>query len=169
MKLSIASLPAAFLTLGAAFHSVPSLAECEPNEEQREMLERVNQARSEARQCGDEEHEAAEPLEWNCRLTEAAKAHSRAMAEEEFFGHAGEDDEGVAARVNEAGYEWMAVGENIAAGQAEVEAVMQGWLDSPGHCSNIMSDEFTEMGAASVEAEASRYSPFWTQVFARPR
>ncbi|WP_234283482.1 MULTISPECIES: CAP domain-containing protein [unclassified Halomonas] len=169
MKLSMTSLPAAFLTLGVAFHSVPSLAECEPNEAQREMLERVNQARSEARQCGDEEHEAAEPLEWNCRLAEAAQAHSRAMAEEEFFGHTGEDDEGVAARVSEAGYEWMAVGENIAAGQADVEAVMAGWLDSPGHCANIMSDEFTEMGAASVEAEESRYSPFWTQVFARPR
>lgn len=169
MKLPTTLLPAAFLTLGVAFHSVPSQAECEPTEQQREMLERVNQARSEARQCGEEEHEAAEPLEWNCHLAEAAKAHSKAMAEKEFFSHTGADDEGVASRVSETGYTWMAVGENIAAGQAEVEAVMQGWLDSPGHCSNIMSDEFTEMGAASVEAEASRYSPFWTQVFARPR
>ncbi|MGR4068100.1 CAP domain-containing protein [Billgrantia sp. C5P2] len=158
-------MPLALVVAAAPLHA----AECEPNEQQQAMLERVNEARSEARQCGDDEYEAAEPLEWNCRLAVAAQAHSQAMAEEEFFGHTGEDDEGVATRVSEAGYEWRVVGENIAAGQADMEAVMAGWLDSPGHCANIMSDKFTEMGAASVEAEESRYSPFWTQVFARPR
>ncbi|MGQ4879963.1 CAP domain-containing protein [Billgrantia sp. LNSP4103-1] len=171
MTYPILLLPAAFLAFGLALPTGQLLAdaECEPSEEQQEMLERVNQARSEVRQCGDEELEAAEPLAWDCRLAEAARAHSRAMAEEEFFGHTGTDDEGVAARVNEAGYAWMAVGENIAAGQSEVEDVMQGWLESPGHCANIMSEDFTEMGAASVETEESRYSPFWTQVFAQPR
>lgn len=169
MKQPITLLPAALLVLGLAFHAGPAFAECEPNEQQQALLERVNDARSEARQCGEEDYAAAEPLEWNCRLAEAARAHSQAMAEEEFFSHTGADEEGVAARVEETGYEWMAVGENIAAGQAEVDDVMAGWLESPGHCSNIMSDNFTEMGAASFEAEGSRYSPFWTQVFARPR
>ncbi|QTP58924.1 CAP domain-containing protein [Billgrantia antri] len=169
MKRHAAFIAPALLSSCLGVTATQALAECEPSEEQQAMLERVNQARSEARQCGNEEHAAAEPLEWNCRLAEAAKAHSTAMAEKEFFSHTGADDEGVASRVSETGYTWMAVGENIAAGQAEVEAVMQGWLDSPGHCANIMSDEFTEMGAASVEAEGSRYSPYWTQVFARPR
>lgn len=158
-----------FALLCLMTHANIAAAECELGAEQREMLERVNDARSESRQCGDEEFSATEPLEWNCRLAEAAHDHSRNMAEEEFFGHTDTDDQGVAARVSDAGYVWQAVGENIAAGQTEVERVMQGWLESPGHCANIMSGDFSEMGAASFEEEGSRYSPFWTQVFAHPR
>ena len=71
-------------------------------------------------------------------------------------------------RVTEAGYRWSAVGENIAAGQKSVDEVVAGWLSSPGHCANIMKAEFTAMGAARVEASDPRYSPLWTQVFARP-
>ncbi|RDB43210.1 CAP domain-containing protein [Halomonas sp. DQ26W] len=143
--------------------------DCKPNDQQQAMLDRVNEIRSEARQCGDETLEAAEPLAWSCRLAEAAETHSRDMAENEFFAHTDEDDVGVNERVNETGYDWMAVGENIAAGQADVDSVIEGWLSSPGHCANMMSDEFTEMGAAVVEVDGSDYSPFWTQVFGRPR
>lgn len=157
-----------FVLLSLA-HANTAAAECELSADQREMLERVNDVRSESRQCGDESFPATHPLEWNCSLAEAAHGHSRNMAEEEFFGHSDTDDQGVAARVSDTGYVWQAVGENIAAGQAEVERVMQGWLESPGHCANIMSDDFSEMGAASFEEESSRYSPFWTQVFAHPR
>ncbi|MCE8024843.1 MULTISPECIES: CAP domain-containing protein [Halomonadaceae] len=158
-----------FALLSLVAHADTASAECELSADQREMLERVNDARSEGRQCGDEEFSAADPLEWNCHLAEAALDHSRNMAEEEFFDHTGPDDRGVTARVSDTGYVWQAVGENIAAGQAEVERVMQGWLESPGHCANIMSGDFSEMGAASHAAEGSRYSPFWTQVFAHPR
>ncbi|WP_231489604.1 CAP domain-containing protein [Billgrantia saliphila] len=160
--------------LALAITGTPALAQeaqedCEPSEQQRELLERVNEARSETRQCGDEAFEAADPLTWSCRLAEAAEAHSRAMAENEFFSHTDEEDEGVAARVDETGYAWRRVGENIAAGQPDAASVVEGWVDSPGHCANLMNSEFTEMGAASVEASESKYSPFWTQVLAQPR
>ncbi|MCE9684316.1 CAP domain-containing protein [Halomonas alkalisoli] len=157
------------LLLGFATIGPLHAGDCEPDDRQRAMLDRVNEARSEARQCGDEEFEAAEPLAWSCRLEEASEAHSRDMAENEFFSHADADDVGVNDRVSDTGYDWMAVGENIAAGQADVATVIEGWLSSPGHCANIMNDEFTEMGAAVVEAQGSDYSPYWTQVFARPR
>ncbi|MHB0775614.1 CAP domain-containing protein [Halomonas sp. WWR20] len=143
-------------------------SECEPNEIQRTLLERINEARSRARQCGDETFEAVEPLTWNCKLEAAAEAHSSAMAEHDFFSHTGPDGEEVGERVNARGYDWTAVGENIAAGQASVAAVVDGWLASPGHCANIMNGKFTEMGAASVEQADSKYSPYWTQVLARP-
>ncbi|SFR45209.1 Cysteine-rich secretory protein family protein [Marinobacter daqiaonensis] len=133
------------------------------------LLERVNEARGEARQCGDESFDAAQPLSWNCKLEDAALAHSTEMAELEFFSHTGPDGVRIGERVNDRGYRWSAVGENIAAGQNSVDDVVDGWLSSPGHCANIMSPKFTEMGAARVEAPGSQYSPFWTQVFARPR
>ena len=143
--------------------------DCEPDERQRALLEHVNEVRSEARQCGDDHFEAAEPLAWSCRLAEAAEDHSRDMAEHEFFDHADPDGVGVNQRVSETGYDWMAVGENIAAGQSDVATVIEGWLSSPGHCANIMRDEFTEMGVAVVEVDGADYSPYWTQVLARPR
>ena len=40
------------------------------------------------------------------------------------------------------------VGENIAAGQGSAQQVVAGWLASPGHCANILSRRFAEMGAA---------------------
>lgn len=144
-------------------------SECEMNETDRALLHRVNEARSQPRQCGDENFEAAVPLSWNCKLEAAARTHSEAMAEFEFFSHSGPDGLQVGERVRKKNYRWLAVGENIAAGQNSVDQVVDGWLSSPGHCSNIMSAEFTEMGAARIEESGSQYSPFWTQVFARPR
>jgi uncharacterized protein YkwD len=91
------------------------------------------------------------------------------MVELEFFSHTGPEGLGTGERVDERNYSWSAVGENIAAGQNSVDQVVDGWLSSPGHCANIMRAEFTEMGAAKIEAPGSKYSPLWTQVFARPR
>lgn len=143
--------------------------DCEMDETDRALLNRVNEARSQPRQCGDQHFDAAEPLSWNCKLEDAARAHSENMAELEFFSHSGPEGVQTGKRVNDRGYSWSAVGENIAMGQNSVDDVVDGWLSSPGHCANIMSTEFTEMGAARVEAPGSQHSPFWTQVFARPR
>lgn len=154
------------------FLGLPGLliaAECALDETDRALLERVNEARSAPRQCGSEGFEAAPPLSWNCKLRDAAQAHSEAMAELEFFSHTGPDGVQLGERVTNRNYRWLAVGENIAAGQNSVDLVVDRWLSSPGHCANIMNAEFTETGAARVEAPGSRYSPYWTQVFARPR
>ncbi len=144
-------------------------SECGMGETDRALLNAVNEARSQPRQCGDQNVDAAEPLSWNCQLEDAARAHSKDMAEQAFFSHSGPDGAQVGDRVSGRGYTWSAVGENIAAGQNSVDNVMDGWLSSPGHCANIMSTKFSEMGAARVEAPGSKYSPFWTQVFGRPR
>lgn len=142
---------------------------CELDSSNQEMLERVNQARSQARQCGDAHLDAAQPVTWSCPLERAARVHSQNMAKKDFFSHSGPEGQQVSDRVDAEGYTWSAVGENIAAGQPGVSAVVDGWLSSPGHCSNIMDPRFTEMGAASAEAQDRAVSPYWTQVFARPR
>ena len=54
-------------------------------------------------------------------------------------------------------------------GHTSVSAVVEGWLDSPGHCRNIMNDAFTEMGMAKAEDSESRYSTYWTQTLGNPR
>lgn len=142
---------------------------CELDQSDRALLAAVNQARSEARQCGSEQFEAAEELTWNCKLENAALAHSTDMAELGFFSHTGPGGARIADRVDARSYDWQQVGENIAAGQQSPGEVVEGWIESPGHCANIMNGAFTEMGAARVEAPNSQYSPFWTLVLARPR
>lgn len=142
---------------------------CEMGEMNQAILEHVNNARSQARLCGEEKFEAAAPLTWNCKLEAAARAHTKDMAEKRYFSHTSPGGTGIRERVNSEDYDWIAVGENIAAGQPSASAVVRGWLSSPGHCSNIMNANFTEMGAAKVEEPGSRYSPYWTQVLAKPR
>lgn len=134
-----------------------------------EMLDRINDARAGDRSCGDEFKPAVAPLAWNCTIAEAAQGHSEDMADNNFFSHTGSDGLGIAERLNNAGYEWSAAAENIAAGQESVQQVMQAWLDSPGHCVNIMGQNYTEVGAALAENEESEYRLYWTQDFGRPR
>ena len=64
-----------------------------------------------------------------------------------------------------AGYNWLAVGENIAEGAANAEVVVQGWLKSPGHCVNIMSPQFREMGLAYFTDFAHKGDIYWAQTF----
>ena len=133
------------------------------------MLTQVNLARSQPRTCGSVNYTATTPLSWNCTLEDVAYAHSRDMGDINFFSHTGSDGLTVGDRVRNAGYDWAAVGENIAAGYQTIDTVMTAWLESPGHCANIMNSVYTEIGAASYSSSGSDYSIYWTQVFARPR
>ena len=45
--------------------------------------------------------------------------------------------------------------------------VVAGWLASPGHCANIMSADFAEMGAAFVLRAGTARGIWWTQTFGR--
>jgi len=139
------------------------------SENDKQMLTQVNAARSRPRNCGSEDYPATTALSWHCTLEDVAYAHSRDMGDYNFFSHTGSDGLTVGDRVTNAGYDWSAVGENIAAGQQTIDIVMAAWLDSPGHCANIMNPVYTEFGAASYRVDGSDYPIYWTQVFARPR
>lgn len=131
---------------------------------QEEMLELVNKARVEKRRCGGTRHDAVRPLRWDDKLAHAAQKHANDMADNDFFDHTGSDKSSVVDRIEREKYLWRTVGENVAMGPRSVGEAVQGWLDSPGHCSNIMNGDFTEMGAA-----LSHDGKYWVQVFAAPR
>lgn len=135
----------------------------------REVLAAVNRARSEARQCGDQQFAAAPPLAWDEQLAEAALAHSRDMATRNYFDHFSPEGTAPGERVQQAGYRWRAVGENLAAGHAAVETVVAGWLQSPPHCANLMSPRFRETGVAYAVDPDSDRTIYWTQTFGTPR
>ncbi|MBL0423385.1 CAP domain-containing protein [Ramlibacter sp. AW1] len=139
------------------------------DEVSREVLALVNQARSQPRRCGSESFPAAGSLQWSPALHRAAEVHARDMARHGFLGHTGSDGSKVGQRATRAGFDWRDVGENVAAGQQTARAVVQGWLNSPEHCANLMHGPFTHMGVAFAVDEASRGGIYWAQVFGRPR
>ena len=136
-----------------------------------EFLDAVNQARSVGRFCGTTRFDPAPPVAWNDDLAMAAYLHSYDMATNGFFSHTGSDNSSPGARITREGYAWSTYGENIAVGYPTVSAVMQGWLGSEGHCRNIMSPAFEEIGAGFAEGPfgGSQSARYWTFDLAAPR
>ena len=132
---------------------------------QARVLALVNEARARPQRCGTQACAAAPPLRLNPALYGLASAHAADMARYDYFSHTGRDGSTVDSRATRAGYRWRAIGENIAAGQVDADAAVHGWINSPGHCANIMSPAFREMGAAFVVNTQSSLGIYWTQVF----
>lgn len=133
------------------------------------VLALANEARARARRCGSKSFEAAPPLRLADALSDAARVQARDMAKNNMLAHEGSDGSTPADRVTRERYKWRMVGENVASGPTTAEEVMAGWLASPGHCENVMSPRFTEMGIAYVVDAKSESGVYWSQVFATPR
>ncbi|HEY53670.1 MAG TPA: CAP domain-containing protein [Caldilineae bacterium] len=88
------------------------------------------------------------PLKHESILHSVAHDHSVDMAEDDYVMHC-DPDTGLEPwdRMTNAGYDWNYAGENIAAGYDSPEAVMNAWMNSSGHRSNILSTDFRELGA----------------------
>jgi uncharacterized protein YkwD len=86
------------------------------------------------------------------------------MGERNYFEHEAPEGTSPFDRMTRAGYEWSGAAENIAMGQPAAEDVMATWLDSPGHCGNIMGD-YVHLG---VGYYGGADAPLWTQNFGSP-
>jgi uncharacterized protein YkwD len=136
--------------------------------EGQKLLAEINVARGQARNCGEQPFAAAAPLAWNDVLGSTAEAHSRAMANGNFFDHRDRDGRTPGDRAELAGYSGQRIGENIAAGRDNARNVVDGWLASPGHCANLMNSEFSELGAAYAVDPKSDAGIYWTALFGAP-
>jgi uncharacterized protein YkwD len=135
---------------------------------QDDLLRQINSARASGRSCGATVFAPTAALDWNAKLFAAAEGHSRDMAVNNYFSHISLSGRTASQRVSDAGYTWRATGENIAAGQRDVSAVMNSWLTSDGHCRNIMSPAYQDVAVACVQQAGSTYGRYWTMVLARP-
>ncbi len=109
------------------------------------------------------------PVRFSAQLNAASLAHTRRQALDGSIYHEDpQDGSSPGDRIGREGYEFSTWGENVAAGYPTAEAVMNGWMTSPGHCKNILNPAFTEIGVGFVSG-GERFNQFWTQVFARPR
>ena len=119
------------------------------------LLTLVNGLRSRGCNCGGVPMPPVGPLTWNGLLEKAAYLHSKDMALNNYFDHNAPNGSTPGMRLDAAGYRWNTYGENIATGNMDEQAVVLGWLNSPGHCKNMMTAGYTEIGVG-------RYDKAWT-------
>lgn len=122
------------------------------------LLQLVNEVRKKGCRCGETWYPAAPPISWNDLLEKAALNHSVDMNAKSYFSHSSQNGDKAGQRIDAVGYRWRTYGENIAFGFDTERDVVAGWLKSPGHCKNIMSKDYAEMGVA-------RSGQYWTQTF----
>jgi len=134
-----------------------------------QVLALVNDARSKSRRCGSQKLSAAPPLKLQPLLNEAALAHAKDQARNGNLSHSGSDGSTPSQRATRAHYAWKGIAENVAAGQLSAAAVMDSWLESPGHCLNLMNAQYSEMGIAYAVDAQSPDGIYWVQVFGAPR
>ena len=182
--------PIAFPTLPVAEDISPAVSTSSPSTSGPQILERAPLAKIEVAYAADFAlaleaaiHEAVnvervknglKALKYDAALADVARGHSADMANANYFAHTDDDDCDSACRLNEAGYKWQAVGENlflIDSGYrhtvSDAAAVfVQGWMGSDGHRKNILEKTFTYEGLGVVVLDDKIYA---TELLARPQ
>lgn len=120
----------------------------------------LNGVRAQARVCGAERFSAAPPLRWEPRLGAAAREHSRDMAAAGRLSHSSRDGRTPWDRIAATGYEFSNVAENVAGGQPDPQAAVASWVQSPGHCANIMNPDLRDFGAGGEPGATGTI--YWT-------
>jgi uncharacterized protein YkwD len=133
------------------------------------QVELINAARARGVRCGAHELGPAPPVHLSAQLSDVALGHATDMARHNYFEHEDLAGHSPADRVRASGYQERLVGENIAYGPTSADEVVRGWLDSPGHCENIMDVRFSEVGLAYAAGAGSKPGLYWVQVFAAPK
>lgn len=103
-----------------------------------------------------------EELETSDELTQVAQTRAKKITTN--YSHTRPDGSSCFTALTEAGIYYYSSGENIAAGYKSPEAVVTGWMNSPGHRANILSPKFNKIGVGLCFADDS-YGCYWTQVF----
>jgi uncharacterized protein YkwD len=99
----------------------------------------------------------APALRYNGTLERAARNMANLMAQRNTISHTLGGT--LRERVTAVNYDG-AVGENLAAGYNTLEGAIQGWLDSPGHRSTLLSNRFVEFGLAAAVGSKKTYWAF---------
>lgn len=102
----------------------------------------------------------AVPLQLDLRVVAAAAGHSAYQAQTQKMSHTGSGGSNAGQRLTAAGYSWTTWGENVAAGQANCDLVLAGWLASPTHRANILNPLFRHIGIGM--AMGVNGVPYWT-------
>jgi uncharacterized protein YkwD len=96
------------------------------------------------------------PLRINFRLEAAADDRITDMFDKHYFSHVSPDGIQPWNWVEQHGYDYREVGENLAVGYPSADSVVDGWMHSPGHRANVLSSKFDEVGVAVAPESPTR-------------
>lgn len=102
-------------------------------------------------------------LTYSKSLEAVAYAHSRDMAQNNYFSHTNLKGQSPFDRLASAKITYRAAAENIAAGQKTPAAVVDAWMNSEGHRKNILNSSVKQMGLGVYQGGS--YGIYWTQLF----
>ncbi|NLK96531.1 SafA/ExsA family spore coat assembly protein [Defluviitalea saccharophila] len=105
-------------------------------------------------------------LKANWELSRVARMKSQDMINKNYFAHQSPTYGSPFNMMENFGIKFSSAGENIAKGQQTPSQVMNAWMNSPGHRSNILSASYTQIGVGL--ATSKNGTKYWTQMFIRP-
>lgn len=116
-----------------------------------EVVRLVNQRRAE---------HGLKPLTQDWQLSRVARYKSQDMKDLGYFSHTSPTYGSPFQMMKSFGISYRTAGENIAKGYASPEAVVNAWMNSPGHRANILNSTYTHIGVGFVSS-----GNYWTQMF----
>ena len=116
-----------------------------------EVVRLVNQRRAE---------HGLKSLTQDWQLSRVARYKSQDMKDVGYFSHTSPTYGSPFQMMKSFGISYRSAGENIAKGYASPEAVVNAWMNSPGHRANILNSTYTHIGVGYVSS-----GNYWTQMF----
>jgi uncharacterized protein YkwD len=110
------------------------------------------------------------PLSENTTLDEIARLRLEDMFKYQYFAHISPTGSGAETVAKEVGYDYLAIGENLALGNFKNdEDLVNAWMASPGHRANILNSHYQEIGVA-VRKGIFEGESTWiaVQIFGKP-
>lgn len=108
-------------------------------------------------------------LTTNEKLIRAAQMKADDMAARGYFSHVTPDGKNSWYWFRQVGYNYAAAGENLAVNFTDSKDVTEAWMHSPSHRSNIMGENYTEIGIATARGMyKGKEAIFVVQMFGRP-
>ena len=99
-------------------------------------------------------------LEYDWQLSRVARYKSEDMQKNNYFSHTSPTYGSPFNMMKSFGITYKTAGENIAKGYKNPSAVVDGWMNSPGHRANILNSSFTHIGVGYTSS-----GNYWTQMF----
>lgn len=130
--------------------NIPTVDANASNYEQ-EVVRLVNQIRAE---------NGLGALTYDWELSRVARYKSQDMKDKNYFSHTSPTYGSPYQMMKSFGITYRTAGENIAKGYATPQAVVDAWMNSPGHRANILNATYTRIGVGYVAS-----GNYWTQMF----
>ena len=99
-------------------------------------------------------------LTYDWELGRVARYKSQDMKDNKYFAHNSPVYGTPFQMIKNFGISYRSAGENIAKGYATPQAVVNGWMNSSGHRTNILNASYTHIGVGYVAG-----GNYWTQMF----